>query len=210
MTGSTTCRHHARNARLRGQSGAVLAVGLVLLLVLTVLATAAMQAATVELQMAGNEQSLQHAFRAAEAGIEQAIAAGGFTIDPSAVVGRYDDPASIEAAPIPGTGVPIAGCPDPAADPPARCEYFVRFDQAAGVTALPASDPRAETGLLAYHFVVDAVGVAARGARSVQVQGLYVAAPVTQFEACQASVADCVLPADSPPVRTYWRQDGSD
>lgn len=210
MSQSSTYPHESRSRRPRRQSGAVLAIGLVLLLVLTVLATAAMQAATVELQMAGNEQSLQRAFRAAEAGIEQAIAARGFTIDPSAVAGRYDDPASIEAAPIPGTGVPIAGCPDQAGGPAASCEYSVRFDQAAGVTALPATDPRAESGLLAYHFVIDATGVDARGARSVQAQGFYVAAPATQFQACLASTPDCVLPADSPPVRTYWRQEGID
>jgi hypothetical protein len=53
------------------------------------------------------------------------------------------------------------------------------------------------TGLLAYHFVIDAFGVAGRGAHSHQIQGFYVVAP---------------NPGEltGPPVRTDWRQRGID
>ena len=46
----------------RGQSGAALVVGLLLLLVLTILAISGMTTATLELQMAGNEQYQERAF----------------------------------------------------------------------------------------------------------------------------------------------------
>lgn len=105
------CARHAHR-----QSGAVLVIGLVLLLVLTVLATAGMQAATIELQLAGNAQYQQRAFRAAEAGIEQAVAAGGFTLDPAATADRYDDLTVPEPRPIPGAGTPIDACTSPLTD----------------------------------------------------------------------------------------------
>src|SRR5512134_26685 len=62
-----------------GQGGAALVIGLLLLLVMTTLALTGMSSAILELQMAGNEQFQERAFQAAEAGIAQALAAGGFT-----------------------------------------------------------------------------------------------------------------------------------
>jgi hypothetical protein len=191
------------------QSGVVLAIGLLLLLVLTVLATAGMQAATIELQMAAADQHQQRAFQAAEAGIEQAIAAGVFTLDPAAAAG-YDDPTALEPSPIPGTGTPITGCSQPPDEPTGRCEYFLRFDAASGVTPVPGADPNADLDLRAYHFVIDAVGVAGRGARSEHTQSVYVVGPAAQLTACQADRADCLLAAVRAPVRTYWRQRGTD
>ena len=199
------CARHAHR-----QSGAVLVIGLVLLLVLTVLATAGMQAATIELQLAGNAQYQQRAFRAAEAGIEQAIAAGAFTIDPAATAGQYVDPTSPEPRPIPGTGTPIDACTGHVAGTDGRCEYFLRFDHATGVTPVPGTDPDAEAGLGAYHFVIDAVGVSARGARSEHTQGFYVVGPAALVTACQANPEDCALDGTGPPVRTFWRQRGTD
>ncbi|HSN72358.1 MAG TPA: PilX N-terminal domain-containing pilus assembly protein, partial [Steroidobacteraceae bacterium] len=60
------------------QRGAALIIGLVLLLILTLLAVAGMNTATLELQMAGNEQYQQRAFEAAETAIEQAIETGTY------------------------------------------------------------------------------------------------------------------------------------
>ena len=57
------------------QRGAALVIGLILLLILTLLAITGMNTASTELLMAGNEQYRQHAFQAAETGVEQAIAA---------------------------------------------------------------------------------------------------------------------------------------
>ncbi|MBT8084268.1 MAG: hypothetical protein HKN35_02910 [Woeseia sp.] len=61
------------------QSGAVLVVGLILLLVVTVLAISGMNTATIELAMARNDQNYENAFQVAESGLEEAIAQGGFT-----------------------------------------------------------------------------------------------------------------------------------
>ena len=193
---------------VRPQSGTVLAIGLVLLAVLTVLAVTGMQAAAIELVMAGNEQHRQRAFEAAEAGIEQALGSMSFSLDATAAAAMYDDPAAVEPAPIPGQGTPIDGCSDDASGPIEHCEYFVRFDQAAGATVLPGMDPQA--GQRAYHFVVDAVGVAGRGARSEHTQSFYVVAPAGRLEDCISGAGTCVLVAATPPVRTTWRQRGAD
>ena len=194
--------------RVRRQSGAVLAIGLVLLAVLTVLAMAGMQAAAIELLMAGNEQQRQRAFEAAEAGIEQALGSASFDLDPAATAAMYDDPAAVEAVPIPGRGTPIDGCSDDAGRPDARCEYFVRFDQATGATVMPGMDP--DAGQRAYHFVIDSIGVAGRGARSEHTQSFYVLGPAGRIEGCLSGAGSCDLAPATPPVRTTWRQRGAD
>lgn len=172
-------------------------IGLLLLAVITVLAISVVSTASLELQMTGNEQYQELAFRAAEAGIEQAIAAGDFTTDPAAIAAQYVAPTSTAPIPQRGTGTPIAGCPDPADAAAGPCEYFLRFDHATGPTVIPGAEPTMSAGLLAYHFVVDSFGVAGRGAYSHQVQGLYIVA---------ASPDELT----GPPVRTDWRQRGID
>lgn len=62
----------------RNQQGAVLVVGLLLLVVITILAISGMNTATTELAMARNDQNYENAFQAAEAGLEQALAQGSF------------------------------------------------------------------------------------------------------------------------------------
>jgi type IV pilus assembly protein PilX len=84
MNHTNPCRGAAMPRRNR-QSGAALVVGLLLLLVLTILAISGMTTASLELQMAGNEQYQERAFQSAEAGIEQAIASGVYTTDPAAI-----------------------------------------------------------------------------------------------------------------------------
>lgn len=56
------------------QQGAVLIVGLLLLVVITILAVSGMNTATTELAMARNDQAYENAFQAAETGIENALA----------------------------------------------------------------------------------------------------------------------------------------
>lgn len=192
----------------RPQAGAALAIGLALLALFTVLAIAGMQAAAIELLMAGNEQSRQRAFEAAEAGIERALAASTFSVDPDVTAALYFDPADLEPEPIPGQGTPIDGCAEDPGQPEVHCEYFVRFDRAAGATLLPGMDP---TGALrAYHFVIDSSGVAARGARSGHVQSFYILGPAGLLQDCLAGLGTCTLAPATPPVRTTWRQRGAD
>jgi type IV pilus assembly protein PilX len=61
------------------QRGAVLIVGLLLLVVITVLAVSGMNTATTELAMARNDQNYENAFQAAESGLESALATGNFS-----------------------------------------------------------------------------------------------------------------------------------
>ncbi len=56
------------------QQGAVLIVGLLLLVVITILAVSGMNTATTELAMARNDQTYENAFQAAETGLENALA----------------------------------------------------------------------------------------------------------------------------------------
>ena len=69
------------------QSGAALVIGLLLLVVITVLAISGMNTATTELAIARNDQSYEHAFQAAETGLETAIAQGGFNTTLKTIVG---------------------------------------------------------------------------------------------------------------------------
>jgi hypothetical protein len=83
----------------------------------------------------------------------------------------------------------------------------VRYDAAAGATPLPGgTDPGA--GRRAYHFVVESVGVAGRGARVELLQGLYVVATAGTPSDCVIGSPGCGLSAPDPPVRTFWRQRG--
>jgi len=161
----------------RRQSGAALVVGLLLLLVLTILAISGMTTATLELQMAGNEQYQERAFQFAESGIEQAIDAGIYTTDPAAIAAQYTNPNSIDPTPIRGQGRQIANCTNQGDDDSGRCEYFIRFDQASGITPVPGGGYSLGTGLQAYHFVVDGVGVAERGAQSQNQTSFYIIGP---------------------------------
>jgi type IV pilus assembly protein PilX len=63
------------------QQGAALVVGMLLLIVITLLAISSMNASTLELQMAGNNQFRQNSFQAAEIGIEQAMQTTTLTTD---------------------------------------------------------------------------------------------------------------------------------
>ena len=64
------------NLAFKRQKGVALAVGLVVLLVLTLIGVSSMSVTTLELRMASNLQSKNHAFQAAEAGLETTVKGG--------------------------------------------------------------------------------------------------------------------------------------
>lgn len=68
------------------QQGAVLIVGLLLLVVITVLAVSGMNTATTELAMARNDQTYENAFQAAESGLENALAQNNFNTAANVIV----------------------------------------------------------------------------------------------------------------------------
>lgn len=188
-----------RSGRHGAMSGVALVIGLCLLLVLTVTSVSGVTAALLEQRMAGNEQYQSRAFAAAEAGLEQALAAGVFTANPAASSAQFDLAAWPEPLPRRGRGTPIAGCPHQSADPEGQCEYFLRFDPVTGITPVPGSGPGADPTRRACHFVVESFGVAGRGASANLAASFYVLGP-----------ADCSGPLQGPPVRTWWRQHGAD
>jgi type IV pilus assembly protein PilX len=163
-------------SRSRSQRGAALVICLILLLVLTVLAISGMSTSTLELQMVGNQQFQENAFQAAENGGEQAISNAVYSTNTT--LGSYAQDATGEWVPVRGTGRVIAGCNSPADAPvDQRCEYFLRFDDTAGVTAVPGGGYSLGTGFQAYHFVVDSFGVDARGGQSQHQQSFYIVGP---------------------------------
>ena len=93
------------------QRGAVLVVGLILLMVITVLGISGMNTATLELTMAGNTQFHQEAFQAADTGLDISIAQSNFTTVAPAILpvtplddGTYDTQAVssfAENSPVP-------------------------------------------------------------------------------------------------------------
>jgi len=171
-----TPRHLPLIAQARRDSGAALVVGLILLLVLTLLAISGMTTASLELQMAGNEQYQKRAFEAADAGIEQAMAAGVYNTN--VTVGAYDNAAGVNPIPDRATGRQITNCNE--ADSPTdaeQCEYFMRFDQQSGQTVVPGGGYSLGTGFEAYHFVIDSYGVAERGGLAEHRQSFYIVGP---------------------------------
>ena len=74
-----------RISRQQNQQGAVLIVGLLLLVVVTILAMSGMNTATTELAMARNDQTNENAFQAAEKGLETALSQGVFSTVPDPV-----------------------------------------------------------------------------------------------------------------------------
>jgi type IV pilus assembly protein PilX len=197
------------------QRGAALVVGLLLLTVLTLLAISGMTAALLELQMAGNEQYRERAFRAADAGIERAIRAGAY--DTGTPIGTYLPPSRPGFPPTPQRGSGVRGCvrtidEDGSAIDTEDCyEYFMRYDEHTGPTAVPDPSFDPESGLQAWHFVIDAYGSSARGAVSHHTQGFYVvsADPPGPSPDCTATPDLCEAGVTHDPVRTYWRQGGS-
>jgi type IV pilus assembly protein PilX len=174
---------HQIAAPLAGtQRGAALVVGLLLLLVLTILAISGMTTASLELQMAGNEQYQERAFQAADAAIERAIDSGIYNTN--VTVGTYL-PAANPATdpPVPDRGTGVTGCVQTLDASSVRLdsedcyEYFMRFDDLSGSTPVPGGGFSLGTGFEAYHFNVDSYGTSSRGASSDHVQSFYVIGP---------------------------------
>jgi type IV pilus assembly protein PilX len=148
-----------RNNAIRsrgGQRGAVLVMGLVLLMVLTILGVSGMNTATLELAMAGNAQFHQAAFQAAETGIDISIAQRNFN--------------TLAPAILPVT--PLGG--GTAYSTQAVATYMTDTPIPAGA----AFSLGMNTGAVAaYHFDVTAIGQGPRNAASTHTQSFYVVGP---------------------------------
>lgn len=154
----------------RGQSGAVLIVALILLLVLTVLGISSMNTTSLEERMAANTQESFRAFRAAEAGANIAYRdPDAFTlrVDQNGCGGTVENPAC--------TPAPIEIGPDLLAD------YTSRFNGA--TPPPPGPRPFSARDFQAAHFDIRSVGSttdsagAATDIVAVVRQGAYQIAP---------------------------------
>lgn len=135
------------------QRGAALVVGLVLMLALTVLGISGMNSSTLELTMAGNTESADDAFQAAETGINIAMAQGNWSTAAPTVVGvtslgdgTYKTQATTKAT---------------------ACTIVPDRAFSAGVGG----------GVMAWHFTIRATGTGPRGASSTHDQSFYIAGP---------------------------------
>jgi len=143
------------------QRGAVLIIGLLLLVVITILAVSGMNTATTELAMARNDQTYENVFQAAEKGLESALAQGNFS-----------------------TAGPIIVSPTTAA-----YEFVSATIEFEDSTLVPdkAFSLGAGSGIAAYHFQVTSdaqyrvsgivTEITDRDARAIHTQAFYVVGP---------------------------------
>lgn len=154
---STQYTFHCRRSHYRQQRGAALVVGLLLLVVLTLLAISGMNTASLDLQMAGNEQSYQNSFQAAETGVEQALSSGSYNTGAPSV--------------IPVTTVP--GTTD-------TYQATTQFNCGNGISPVRGySMAVGDSSYVAYHFDTTSIGTSSRNASSTHVQSFYVVGPAS-------------------------------
>jgi type IV pilus assembly protein PilX len=142
------------------QQGAVLIVGLLLLVVITVLAVSGMNTATTELAMARNNQTYENVFQSAEKGLENALSQGIF---------------STVATPVPVTLTTTTY---------ELIDASIQYEES---TLVPdrAFSLGAGSGIAAHHFLVtstasyrvDPDNVTDRDATAVHTQAFYVVGP---------------------------------
>ena len=154
-----------RQMNRRIQAGAALVVGLLLLVVITVLAISGMSTATTELAMARNDQGYESAFQAAEAGLEEALAQGQFSVvgPPESITTDINDNDSVKTV-IQPDGEPTI-VPDRA------------FSLGVG------------SGVVAYHFLATADAVSQRmpdapsdrDSSAIHTQAFYIVGPQGPF-----------------------------
>ena len=188
----------------RLQSGAVLIVGLIMMVVITLLATASTRTAVSELLIARNHQTHERAFQAAETGLEHILAATSFD-----------------------TGGPVSSAI--VFDAVTAVDIQVEY---AGQTSVPEEIFRtvAASGFSAYHFVGTARATVQSDPRlssiydvtTVHSQSFYIVGPTSTISSTTIVIPDSPLPLvcvgaecietsfDPSPIRTAWRAGGTE
>lgn len=148
--------------RMRARArGAALVVSLSLLAIVTLLAIAGMNAATLELQMAGNAQAARRALQAADHAIADALTKANY--DVTAVVAT--PPTPIDSS------------------NPSDADWFSSVTAAdaspGGITNAPSESSIGEGlgALRAYHFNIVATGASSRNAVATATQSFYIIGP---------------------------------
>jgi len=135
------------------QRGAALAIGLLLLVALTLLALAGLRSAATALIMSGNQQYSSNSFQAAETGIEIVYNSGAF--NPGV-------PADVLEGNVPGS---------------ATDTYRVTTTPALNGDPQSALWGNSWNAFATYHFAIQSVGASARGTSATNTQGIAVLAP---------------------------------
>ena len=141
----------------RRQRGAALVIGLLLLTVITLLAIAGMNSASVELVLAGNTQVQAKAFQAAEEGIEQQLVKGKFL------------PGGPEENK--GNGAAYGSTTE------TSTSYETRMTSDLNGAPQPAIWGNDLTAFSTYHFQIRSDGTSQRGTNTTHWQGVAVLAP---------------------------------
>ena len=175
----------------RSQGGAILALGLMLLLVVSMLATSGMTNATLEAVKTGSRQATDDAFFAAENGIALGLSQGDFS--------------HTRGAPL-----PVFNLPD-GTSVATRIRYL-------GLTYPSSEEP--DTSLVEYHFLIETTVQATRSTQSQHVQQVMVPAPppadpsVCISSGCDIPVIclpapdDCETALRIEPLRVTWHVSG--
>lgn len=136
----------------RGQSGAALAIGLILLLIITILAVSGVVTSTLELRMVGNYGAQETAFQTADAGIEQGIA--NMPVSTSTVVTR--------SFPNDTTG--------------GQADVSISYEGESN-SPVTLEGYSLGAGIQAYHFEIQSLGTETNGAQSEHTQGFFIVGP---------------------------------
>lgn len=132
--------------------GAAMVVSLVLLVILTLVATAGMTTSTLELRMAAGRQAMLSTFQVAENALEAAM--------------TCSLPAKREI-------VTATDCPSAASTGVEHYDFVLRRDDTETAEVLPEGMSLG-SGLKAVHFTIEATATSARGANVQLTQGFYV------------------------------------
>jgi hypothetical protein len=143
----------------RRQRGAILVVGLVLLLVMTVLGISTMKTASLELNMAGNDQFYENAFQLAETGVDITL---------TALNNGLPLPAPLNPGVCPGFTPPVAV-------PEMGGTFSLQLCFEGDIPDLSGSSSLGK--IRQYHYLNQSLGTAQSQARSFHNQGLFVRGP---------------------------------
>jgi type IV pilus assembly protein PilX len=154
-------------------------VGLLLLLVVTLLAVAGMNSASVEFIMAGNEQFRSRAFQAAEAGIEEALVDGVF------------NPGDPKNQAVDGEVTFNANSKD---------DYAAVIARQLNGAAQPAIWGNTWNSFSTYHFEIASTGTSVRNSRSVNTQGVAVISPFDPTVLADPNIKDQQLTPPAAPA----------
>ncbi|MGI9329977.1 MAG: pilus assembly PilX family protein [Gammaproteobacteria bacterium] len=143
----------------RREDGAILVIGLVLLLIMTILGISSMNTASLELSMAGNDQYFENAFQLAESGIDTTM---------RGLQGGTPLPAPLNPGVCPGFN-PAVDVPVMGGNLATRICFADDIPDLSGASSIGK--------IRQYHYVTESQGLAQDQASSYHHQGMFIRGP---------------------------------